>query len=101
MYRFDWGSPAFDGKLGACHALEIPFVFDNIEAPGVGVFTGGAAPQSIATEMHDAWVAFARDGDPGWTRYDTASRPTKIFDATSSVVDDPDGDTRVLWEGVL
>jgi para-nitrobenzyl esterase len=101
MYRFDWGSPAFDGKLGACHALEIPFVFDNIEAPGVGVFTGGAAPQSIATEMHDAWVAFARDGDPGWTRFDTTNRPTKIFDATSSVVDDPDGDTRVLWDGVL
>jgi para-nitrobenzyl esterase len=101
MYRFDWPSPAMDGRLGACHALEIPFVFDNIEAPGVNVFTGGAAPQKIATEVHDAWVSFARDGDPGWTAYDTSKRATKLFDLESRVVDDPDGDTRVLWEGVL
>ncbi len=101
MYRFDWASPAMDGKLGACHALEIPFVFDNIEAPGVGVFTGGAAPQSIATEMHDAWVSFARDGDPGWAPYDTGKRTTKIFDVPTSVADDPDAETRVVWDGVL
>ena len=34
MYRFDWKSPAFGGRIGACHALEIPFAFDNLDAPG-------------------------------------------------------------------
>jgi carboxylesterase type B len=29
MYEFGWRSPQFDGGLGACHALEIPFVFDS------------------------------------------------------------------------
>jgi para-nitrobenzyl esterase len=101
MYRFDWPSTAFGGKLGACHALEIPFAFDNLDAPGAGVFTGGDAPQAIATEMHAAWVSFARDGDPGWAAYDTDRRATKLFDTPSAVVDDPDGDTRVLWDGVL
>jgi len=101
MYRFDWPSSAFNGRLGACHALEISFAFDNIAAPGVDVFTGGAAPQEIATEMHGAWISFAREGDPGWAAYDTAKRPTKIFDTPSRVEDDPDGDTRAVWEGVL
>jgi para-nitrobenzyl esterase len=101
MYRFDWPSPAFDGRFGACHALEIPFVFDNLSAPGADVFTGGAAPQDIATTMHAAWVAFAKTGDPGWPAYDTERRATMLFDAKCTVADDPDGDTRRLWDGLL
>ncbi len=101
VYRFDWPSPAFDGRMGACHALEIPFVFDNLSAPGVDAFTGGAAPQSIATNMHAAWVAFAKTGDPGWAPYDASTRTTMLFDSESGVVDDPDGDTRALWDGLL
>lgn len=90
-----------DLRLGACHALEIPFAFDNLSAPGASAFTGGEGPQEIATEMHDAWVAFAKTGDPGWAPYDPASRTTKLFDVPSQVVDDPDGDTRELWDGIL
>lgn len=101
MYRFDWKTPAFDGKMGACHALEIPFVFDNLDAPGVGVFTGGAAPQSLATTTHDAWVSFAKSGSPGWDGYDTSRRATMLLDTESRVVDDPDGDLRRAWEGLL
>jgi para-nitrobenzyl esterase len=101
MYRFDWKSTAFDGQLGACHALEIPFVFDNLDAPGIGVFTGGEAPQALATEMHSAWVAFARHGDPGWAPYDADSRQTMIFDAKSAVVGDPDRPRREAWDGLL
>ena len=29
-YRFDWRSPGHDGRLGASHALELPFVFDVV-----------------------------------------------------------------------
>jgi para-nitrobenzyl esterase len=101
MYRFDWPAPVFDGRLGACHILEIPFVFDNLDAPGADFYTGGVAPRELATKMHAAWVAFAKDGDPGWTPYDEQRRPTMVFNETSVVEDDPDGDTRLLWEGVL
>ena len=101
MYRFDWKTPAFGGRMGACHALEIPFVFDNLSAPGADAFTGNVAPQELATNMHNAWVAFAKNGDPGWTPYDTERRATMLFDTKSEVADDPDADTRQLWDGLL
>ncbi|MEX2393967.1 MAG: carboxylesterase/lipase family protein [Actinomycetota bacterium] len=107
MYRFDWKSSAFGGRLGACHALEIPFAFDNLDAPGVNVFTGGTAPQSVATQMHAAWVAFAKTGDPNtselpaWPTYDRGDRATMLFDETSSLCSDPDGDLRELWSDTL
>ena len=100
MYRFDWRTPAFGGRLGACHALEITFVFDNLDAPGANVFTGGAAPQSLATDMHDAWVSFAKAGEPGWAAYDTSSRTTMLFGEQSAPADDPDGDLRRVWDGI-
>jgi para-nitrobenzyl esterase len=107
MYRFDWPSSAFNGTFGACHALEIPFVFDNLSAPGVDIFTGGDAPQELATRVHAAWVAFAKTGNPNadvlpeWPGYDTDRRSTMLFDAECEVADDPDGDTRRLWDGLL
>jgi para-nitrobenzyl esterase len=107
MYRFDWRSSAFDGRFGACHALEIPFVFDNLDAPGVDIFTGGAGPQSLAAQMHAAWVAFAKAGDPNtpelptWPRYDATSRATMLLDVDPTVANDPDGDLRAAWDGLL
>lgn len=107
MYRFDWRSPAFGGKLGACHALEITFVFDNLEAPGADMFTGNAAPPELATRTHAAWVAFAKTGNPNtgelpdWPLYDTDRRATMLLDAECIVADDPDGDDRRLWDGLL
>jgi para-nitrobenzyl esterase len=101
MYRFDWPTPAFGGRLGACHAVEIPFVFDNLSAPGADAFLGGVAPQDLATRVHSAWVSFMKSGDPGWDRYDSERRATMIFDSESKVVDDPDGETRALWDGLL
>lgn len=107
MYRFDWETPAFGGRLGACHALEIPFVFDNLDAPGADAFTGGVAPQALATRMHAAWVAFAKNGDPStaelpaWPRYDTERRATMLFGTECTVAEDPDAEMRRLWEGLL
>ena len=87
--------------MGACHALEIPFVFDNLDAPGADVFTGGEAPQALADNMHGAWVAFAKTGDPGWAPYDTERRTTMLLDAESATADDPDGDMRRVWDGLF
>jgi carboxylesterase type B len=50
--------------------------------------------------MHAAWVGFARNGDPGWPKYDRTRRSTMRFDTTSAVVYDPQSRERVLWEGV-
>ena len=73
MYEFAWPSPAFGGMLGACHGLEIPFVFDTLDLGSrqmLGGLLGPNPPQTLATEMHDAWVRFVASGQPGWPRYD-------------------------------
>lgn len=75
LYEFAWRSPVLD--LGACHALEIGFVFDNLRH-GESL-SGPDAPQPLADTMHRAWVAFATTGDPGWPAWD-ARRPVKVFD---------------------
>jgi para-nitrobenzyl esterase len=63
-YRFDWRSSAFDGQLGACHGLELPFVFDTL--PAATALVGPDAPRELADEMQQTWVRFAGTGDPGW-----------------------------------
>ncbi|MCB1683194.1 MAG: carboxylesterase/lipase family protein [Pseudomonadales bacterium] len=101
MYLFSWASRAFEGRLGATHALEIPFVFDNLDRAGVDVFIGpGEKPQKVADAMHRAWTGFIRDLDPGWARYDTTNRITMCFDDTSTPIADPDGEERQAWEGI-
>ena len=101
MYWFCWESRAFEGRLGATHALEIPFVFDNLDRPGVDVFLGpGERPQSLAHTMHRAWIEFVRNGDPGWPPYDPGQRATMKFDQSSGLVMDPDRAEREAWEGL-
>jgi carboxylesterase type B len=99
MYEFAWRSPQFDGRLGACHALEIAFAFDTL-GHGTEPLLGADPPQRLADTMHAAWVAFATHGDCGWPRYDLRRRATMRFDTKSEVVDDPRAAERALWEGV-
>jgi para-nitrobenzyl esterase len=98
MYRFAWETPAFGGRLRSSHALEIPFVFDNLDKNAEGVTGNGPERQGIADAMHRAWIAFAREGDPGWPAYDDTRRATMRFDAESALVDDPEADERRAWE---
>ena len=99
MYEFAWRSPQFNGLLGACHALEIAFVFDTL-GNGTEPLLGTNPPQQLADTMHNAWVAFATSGDSGWPKYDLSRRATMRFDTKSEVMDDPRSAERVLWEGV-
>ena len=65
LYQFNWRSR--NGRLGATHALEIPFAFDNLDQPGVDAFIGaGPSPQHVADAVHRTWTRFIREGDPGF-----------------------------------
>lgn len=106
MYLFDRKAAAMGGRLGACHAIEIPFVFGNLDgsaAPLVGDDPGAA---DLSARVQRAWVAFAREGDPGhedlpaWPRYDAERRATMVFDHACHVTDAPLDDERRLWEGL-
>jgi para-nitrobenzyl esterase len=105
MYHFTWATPVFGGVLGSTHALEIPFVFDNLHQPGVPMFTGeGPERAELARRMHATWLAFVRQGHPehddipAWPRYDLERRPTMRIDEAWELVHDPDGEVRKHWE---
>lgn len=69
-YEFEWGSPLLDGSLGACHGLELPFVFGALDAlSGPRGLLGENPPHELATELNGAWYRFATTGSPGWAEY--------------------------------
>lgn len=107
-YRFDWPSPFMDGALGACHALEIGFVFGTMRIKGAAPFFGaGPEAEALSDAMMDSWIAFAHRGNPSndtsgaWMRYDTAKRATTIFgDRLPHVTSAPNEGRRKAWEAV-
>ena len=103
VYLFTWKTPVFGGLLGATHALELPFVWDEIDNPLWQAFVGEHAPHALVDSMQEAWIAFARTGNPNtpdavtWPRYDTTTRPTLTWGDEIGVVDDPSKSVRELW----
>jgi para-nitrobenzyl esterase len=97
-YLFAWPTPAFGGRFGACHAVEIPFVFDNLTQPGISMLLGGGRELPlIAAAMSSAWRSFAGGRDP-WDRYG-GDRCTWTIDAAGrpAMVADPNGVDRAAW----
>jgi para-nitrobenzyl esterase len=102
MYIFEWKSHLVP-RIGACHGLEIPFVFGNFDCP-IGELAGLLrAPEALMSEMQTAWANFARTGTPNstesveWPPYDLEDRFTMVFDETTRAVSDPYGETRLFW----
>ncbi|MEU4204391.1 carboxylesterase family protein [Streptomyces sp. NPDC026294] len=103
-YEFAWRSRSLDGTLGAAHAVELPFVFDRTDLPGLrgpGGLLGPDAPSAdladLADRMHGSWVRFAATGNPGWAPYDTERRTTMRIDTEWTLTDDPRGPERRAW----
>lgn len=97
MYWFTWASPAFGGILGSAHALDIPFAFDNLHAPGTQMLLGDdPGLQSLATRFADEIVGFAAKGAASWTPFDTARRATLRLDSTVELLHDPEPALREL-----
>jgi para-nitrobenzyl esterase len=106
VYRFTWRTPVFGGLFGATHALELPFLWDQIDNPLWRPFVGDDPPHALVTAMQGAWIAFARTGDPNatdavaWPRYDATTRSMLELGAEIRAVDDPCRDERELWARV-
>ncbi|MBD2846588.1 carboxylesterase family protein [Paenibacillus sp. IB182496] len=98
VYEFSWHSPAFDDELGAAHGVELPFVFDHITSQDWHAITGGVAPQELASEVHRAWVNFAKTGNPGWEAYTADKRVVKMFGTDSKVVENPHAAATQFWQ---
>ncbi len=106
MYRFEYYSPVREGRLKSMHCMEIPFVFDNLEAGKV--YTGiSPAAQKLADQMSAAWVAFAKTGSPDhagipkWTPFTATSRPTMVFGPGQvKLVNDPGHEERLALKAI-
>ncbi|MGW4671191.1 carboxylesterase/lipase family protein [Streptomyces sp. NPDC004324] len=97
-YVYEFGWPSNVPGLGACHALELGFVFDSAEVPEATQLAGEGAPRELADAMHGAWVRFAVDGDPGWPAWDT-THPVQVFGVGDPhTVRGPRDRELALWE---
>ncbi len=115
VYLFTWPTPAFGGVLGACHAVEIPFVFGCQAHEAVEPYVGGLlrGAETLSRTMQGAWVSYARSGGAGiasangWDRWDRRTRPTMVFGDErmvhhgGQVVPDPFGDELAIWSELL
>ena len=100
MYRFDHPDPRDNHRFGACHAAEIPFVFDTATRAELRPLIGDAPSPAVADRTHRVWVDFITSGDPGWARYDMERRTTGLLGTAVSAVSDPAADERALWDGI-
>ncbi len=108
QYIFTWESPWGDGCLGSPHGIDIGYVFDTREyTKGSSEFFGKGPTADKLTELvQDVWLKFASEGNPvtdplgAWQAYDTDQRSTVLFDANSSVSNDPYGTERAVWTEV-
>jgi para-nitrobenzyl esterase len=107
QYLFRWPSPALRGRLGACHALEIPFVFGTLDAPGMERFAGtGEDARALSQAMIGAWSAFAHAGSPegavpDWQPWTPEEHRCWIADRNPHMEQGPDEDALDVWRSIL
>lgn len=94
-YQFTWQTPILNGRLMSFHCSELAFVFNNTAR--CDRMTGdGEAARALAAKMSDAWIAFARTGNPNtnalphWKPFTHADRTTMIFNDTCEAKDNLD-----------
>jgi para-nitrobenzyl esterase len=104
-YLFTWKSPGWDGKLGAGHEVNSPFVFGTFDAPdSQDLVPAGSSVGELPTQMQDAWIGFARTGSPqtpalaNWVPYTAGRRSTMLLGPSCGPVDAPFEAERRLWD---
>ena len=101
LYYFRWETPAEGGRLKSPHTIEIPFAFDNVKA-AARLTGGGPEAMALADKVSDAWIAFARTGNPNtpklprWTAFNATDRPTMVINTESKLVNDPIREQRLV-----
>jgi len=95
LYWFTWQTAILSGRPRAFHCAEIPFVFDNTDRCE-NMTGGGADARALAAIMSDAWIQFARTGNPNhprmprWDAFSPNRQQTMMFDNKTVQLDGPD-----------
>ncbi|MFM2287995.1 MAG: hypothetical protein RL684_1138 [Pseudomonadota bacterium] len=111
QFAFEQGEPVegTSARMGAMHALDIPFKFDNVPASDAApTHMAGQRPErhAMGRTMARLWANFARhgapsaEGSPAWPAYDLRTRATYVIDAPCHVEQDLHRAEREFWEAV-
>ena len=101
VYELVWPAPGMGGALGACHGLDVPLVFGNLDRGQPAMLIGetpSPEAEALSARMRAAWASFAAHGDPGWPAYDTDQRLVQRFDTRSVVTAYPEEPSRLIWQ---
>jgi para-nitrobenzyl esterase len=96
MYQWEWPTPAFGGRYGAVHGLDVSGSFREARE--------GNDAARVADQLSSSWVAFAKTGDPNnarippWPSFDAKTRATMIFGTPTQLENDPRSEIRTFWE---
>lgn len=107
MYLFDYESPSWEGRLGASHSIDIPFIWGTHGIKSMKEYCGqGEAVSRLSDVMMETYLAFARNGDPSneslpdWPRYDAQTRATMRLGEKCFIENAPmDEERRAVVEG--
>jgi para-nitrobenzyl esterase len=95
LYWFTWQTPILGGRPRAFHCSEIAFAFDNTDRCE-SMTGGGPDARALAAKVSEAWIHFARTGNPNhpgiphWAEFTPDTVPTMIFDNKTDAVNNPD-----------
>jgi para-nitrobenzyl esterase len=96
MYQWEWPTPAFGGRYGAIHGLDVSGSFREAR--------DGNDAARVADQLSSSWVAFAKTGNPNnarippWPAFDATTRATMIFGTPTRLENDPRKEIRTFWE---
>jgi para-nitrobenzyl esterase len=96
MYQWEWPTPAYGGRYGAVHGLDV--------SGSLREARDGNDMARVADQLSSSWVAFAKTGNPNnsrippWPVFDAATRATMIFGTPTQLENDPRGEIRTFWE---
>ena len=80
-YMYYWTVPSQLPLCKACHAVELAYVFGNLEET---IYTGEVVDEALSDTVMQMWTNFARTGNPStdtlqWEPYTAESRATMII----------------------
>ena len=81
VYMYYWKEESKIPLYKACHAVELAYVFYNIDET---IYIGEKADEGLARAVSTMWVNFAKTGNPSfeditWDKYDSKERKTITF----------------------
>lgn len=104
VYLLNYKAPKINASP---HCFDLLFVFGQVTSKDFakGIWLEGTQEeQKLSGQMMDAWINFARNGNPNhqellnWPKYEAGKRSTMVFDVPCKVVENPREDIRLAWE---